>query len=380
MNEPGERVVDVEGPPSVSEKRVTWVELFFDLVFVFAITQVSGLLHQDHTWAGIGRALVVFVPIYWAWIGTSVHANTHDVDNPLDRLGIFAVGLCALFMALATPFAYGDRGVLFGASYYGARLILAFLIFRGPGVSLSPFSVAVVVSGPLLLIGGFLDGPARVTLWAMAAITDLSTPRLLRRRLIGLRFNSSHMPERFGLLVLIALGESIVATGLPTASADHLTAGQLGAVTAAFVLACGLWWVYFHFARSAIQHALATAAVQTDVVRQVLSYGHLSFIAGVIAFAGGLAEVVAHPGAHLHIDTAALLFGGCALYLATFGYTRWRMFRLWSTWRLSAAGVVLILLPFAPYVPALAAVSGIAAVVVALNVLEFELVRRRGEL
>jgi low temperature requirement protein LtrA len=384
MTERAERAerqtADPAAGPAASEKRVTWAELFFDLVFVFAITQVSRLLHEDHTWAGLGQALVVFVPIYWAWVGTSVHANTHEIDNPLDRLGIFAVGLGALFMAMAMPDAYGERGVLFGAAYYGVRIVLAYLMFRGRGITLSPFSVAVFFSGPLLLIGGLFDDPVRVTLWAVAALADLSTPRLLRPRLLALRFDSGHMQERFGLLVLIALGESIVAIGLPAAMARHLTAAQIGAVTAAFVLACALWWVYFHFAASAIQHALTTAAVQTDIVRQVLSYGHLSFIAGVIGFASGLADVMAHPTAHLHIDTAALLFGGCALYLATFAYTRWRMFRRVSTWRLGGAVVILVLLPVAPHVPALASVSMIALVVVALNVLEFEIVRRRGGL
>lgn len=364
----------------VTDKRVTWAELFFDLVFVFAITQVSGLLHNDHSWGGVGQALVVFIPLYWAWVGTSVHANTHDVDNPLDRLGIFGIGLCALFMAMATPLAFDERGALFGAGYYGARIILALLISRGRVVGLSPFTVAVYFTGPLLLIGGLLDGPARVVLWTAAAVIDLATPRLLRSRLIGLRFEPSHMPERFGLFLLIALGESIVATGLPAAAAPDLTAAKVGAVTAAFVLACALWWVYFHFGASAMQHALKTAEVQTDVVRQVLSYGHLAFIAAVIALAGGLTEVVAHPGAHLHVDTAALLFGGCALYLAAFGYTRWMMFRLWSKTRLAAGAAALALLPLATQLPALAALSLLAAVVVVLNIVEYELVRRRGSL
>src|SRR5687767_4448351 len=93
--------------PKAEEKRVTWAELFFDLVFVFAVTQISHLLHDHHDWAGVGRAVVVFVPLWWAWVGTSIHANTHDVDNPIDRIGIFAVGLCSLFMALALTDPYG---------------------------------------------------------------------------------------------------------------------------------------------------------------------------------------------------------------------------------------------------------------------------------
>jgi low temperature requirement protein LtrA len=360
----------------LSQKRVTWAELFFDLVFVFAVTEVSALLHHDHSWAGAGRALVIFIPIYWVWVGTSVLANTHDVDNPLNRLGIFAIGLCSLFMALATPGVYGARGVLFGASYFAARILLAALVSRGRGLVLSPVSVALFVSGPLLLIGGFLDEPARVTVWAIAAFSDLATPALTRRWLVKVRFHPEHLPERFGLFLIIALGESIVAIGGPAASATDLKGAVVVAVAAAFVLACALWWVYFAFAADAVRHALETASVRADVVRRVLSYGHLSFIAAIIAVAVGMAEAMVRPGGHLHDGVAGLLFGGCALYFATFGYTRWQMFRKWSTTRLGAAAVVLALLPFAHLVPSLAALCALAAVAVGLNVVEHLVVSR----
>jgi low temperature requirement protein LtrA len=116
---------------NAAEIRVTWAELFFDLVFVFAVTGVSGLLRGDQSWLGVLRALVVFVPVYWCWVGASIHANTHDIENSLDRLGVFAVGLAGLFMALALPDAYGQRGVLFAASYYAARLVLVGLVRHG---------------------------------------------------------------------------------------------------------------------------------------------------------------------------------------------------------------------------------------------------------
>lgn len=359
-----------------AEKRVTWAELFFDLVFVLAVTEVSALLHDDHSWGGVVRALVVFVPIYWTWVGTSVHANAHDVDTPVERLAIFAIGLCGLFMALAVTGAYDERGLLFGGAYLALRGILAALVFRGPRIMLNPFSVGLFVSGPLLLLGGALDGTARVLVWAAAGLVDLSTPALLRRRLMVLRFNPAHLPERFGLFLIIALGESIVAVGSPAAQSTDLTAGMMAAVAGSFALACGLWWVYFAFAASAMRHALATTKMQTDVVRQVLSYGHLSFIGAVIAVAVGLAEVVVHPGEHLSWSVAGLLVGGCALYLATFGYTRWHMFRLVSTTRLTAAAAVLVLLPLSVRVPGLVALFLLVAVVVTLNVVEYLRVRR----
>ncbi|MBT2455803.1 low temperature requirement protein A [Streptomyces sp. ISL-87] len=360
-----------------AEKKVAWSELFFDLVLVFAITEVSALLHHDHSWGGVGRALIAFVPIYWVWVGTTVHANTHDADRPLTRLGIFAIGLGGLLMALAAPDAFGDRGLLFACGYLGARLVLALLVHPGLRLRPSPVAMSVVVSGPLLVAGAFLDGWARTGLWAVAAAADLASPRLTRRWMVRIPFDSDHLAERFGLFVMIALGESIVAVGAPIASREHLGAGPLVAVATAFALACGLWWVYFHRAADAIRHGLRTATVQADIVRQVLSYGHLSLIASIIAVAVGMAEAVNRPGGQLPLGVAALLYGGCALYLGTYGYTRWHLFRKWSTTRLAAAAAVLALLPVAALLPALGALALLTAVVTGLNLAEPGYLRRR---
>jgi low temperature requirement protein LtrA len=135
--------------------------------------------------------------------------------------------------------------------------------------------------------------------------------------------------------------------------------------------------VYYVFAASAVQHALTNATARTDIIRRVLSYGHLSFIGAIIAVAVGLAGVIAHPGDRLAAGQVGLLFGGCALYLATFGYTRWRMFGTVSRTRLTAAAVVVVLLPVAGLVPGLVALSAVAAVVVVLNVVEHVMVRRQ---
>jgi low temperature requirement protein LtrA len=368
----------VSAPTEVhTEKRVSFGELFFDLVFVFAVTQISALLHDDYSAAGVGRALIVFVPLYWGWVGMTIHANTHDVENPVDRLGVFAAGLVSLFMALAIPEAYGDRGLLFGASYLVLRLILAALVFRGTyrSIPVNSFSVGVCVTGPLLLAGGLVDGPARTWLWAAGGAVDLLVPWLIRRRLATIHFDTAHLPERFGLFIIIALGESVVAAGLM--AAPEATPAQLTAVGLGWVVACGLWWVYFHFAGNAIRHALAVTPSLTEVVRPVLAYGHLLFIAGIVGVAVGLAEVVAHPGDHLPTGMAALLCGGAALYLAAFGYTRWRMFRTLSPTRLGAAGVCLLLLPLAVTAPGVVTLGALAAVLIALNLLEAWVVSQR---
>jgi low temperature requirement protein LtrA len=360
---------------AITEKRVTWAELFFDLVYVFAVTEVSALLHADHSWAGVLRALVVFVPIYWSWVGTSVLANTQDLSGAASRIGIFAVALAGLFMALAVPEAYGERGVLFGCAYLAARVVLAIMLFRRIPFTLNPIAVGLMVSGPLIFAGGFAHGSAREAIWAVAAAIDLSSPTILQGRLRTMRFDPSHLAERFGLLLIIALGESVVAIGGPAASDKHLSAGVLAAVATAFVLACGLWWVYFHFAADAMRYAMTTAQVQTHIARHVMSYGHLMLVGAVISIAVGMREAVVRPGDQLSWGVTGLLLGGSALYLATFGYTRWAMFRLVSTTRLTASAVVLALLPLAPHLPALGALMLVAAVLVVLNVVEHMRVR-----
>jgi low temperature requirement protein LtrA len=362
------------------EKRVTWAELFFDLVFVFAVTEVSTLLHEHHGWAWVLRALIVFVPLYWSWVGMSFLANAQDLTSASSRIGIFAVGLTGLFMALAVPDAFGDRGALFGCAYMAARLVLAYLMFRGVPLALNPFAIGLFISGPLILVGGFVHGTARVAIWGAAALIDLSTPTVLRRRLRGMRFDPGHLTERFGLFLIIALGESVVAIGGPAAANDRLGAGVLGAVAAAFVLACGLWWVYFHFAADAMRHALTTAQVQASIARHVLTYGHFALIASVISIAVGMGEAVSHPGEDLPWGVSGLLVGGCAIYLATYGYIRWAMFRLVSTTRLTAAAVMLVVLPIAPHVPSLVALILVAAVLIGLNVVEYIRVRRASSL
>jgi low temperature requirement protein LtrA len=358
------------------EKKVSWAELFFDLVFVFAVTEVSSLLSADHSWAGLLRALIVFVPVYWVWVGTAVLTNQRDLSSARLRLVVFAIALTSIFMAIAIPEAYGHLGLLLAIAYWLARIAMGLALSVGRG-KVNPYTVSIFITGPLLVIGALLDGWPRTAIWALAAIIDLATPSLLRARLLRLHVNPSHLAERFGLFVLIALGESVVAIGA-SARAGHLSLAVGTAVAAAFALTAGLWWVYFHFAADAMRHSLATATIQLDITRLVLSYGHLLFIGAVIAIAVGLHDAVTHPTHHLSWAITGLLFGGTALYLAGFGFTRWAMFRLISRTRLAAALAVLILLPLAPLVPALAAVIGLAVVVAALNAYELHANHRIG--
>jgi low temperature requirement protein LtrA len=353
-------------------KRVAWAELFFDLVFVFAITELVALLHHDHSWAGVGRAVVVFLPVYWVWVGTTMQTNRRDLDRPAERIAVFFVALCGLVMAFALPYAYDDRGLLFALAYWAARLGFGLWAFRGELFHVQPFTVSMVFTGPLLVVGALFDDPVREILWLAGAVIDLAMPSVLRRRLAAMTFDAGHLTERFGLFVLIAIGESIVAIGVPVANSGAAVGfGTLAAVGGAFLLCCGLFWVYFHFANDAMRHALTIAPTQLTITRHVLSYGHVAFIAAVVAIAVGMEETVAAPGRHLSWAYAGFLFGGTALFLATFGYTRWMMFHTWATTRLTTAAAVLVLLPVAHALPSLAAIFLLALVVVALNVAEY---------
>ena len=371
--------VDVTG--STEDKRVSWAELFFDLVFVVAVTRVSGFVEEHLSWNGALRALIVFVPIYWLWVGTAIQTNLQDTSRPALRIRIFAVALAGVFMALSLPAAYGRLGLLFALAYWAGRLVLgAGLVLtsaRQGRWPINPYSVSMVVTGPMLVVGALLHGDARELVWALAALLDLSTPTLLSRRLRGMHLDPGHLAERFGLFVLIALGESVVAVGA-SADPEHLTVAQGVAIAIAFVVVVGLWWVYFHFAADAMRHAMATAKVQLDITRLVLSYGHLAFIAAVILVAVGLRESIVTPSEHLQWAVAGLLVGGVALYLASFGFTRWAMFRLVSTTRLTAAAATLLVLPVARVVPALATLVLLALVLIVLNTVELMRVERIG--
>lgn len=225
------------------EKRVSWAELFFDLVFVFAATEVSTLLERDRSWGGLLRALIVFVPIYWMWVGTAIQTNLRDIAQPRLRLKVFAVALAAVFMAVAAPDAYGSLGLLFAAAYWAGRVVLGVDLLRrsarGTTMPVNPYTISMFLTGPLLVVGALLHGSAREGIWAAAAAIDLATPTLLRSRLRNMHLNAAHLAERFGLFVLIALGESVVAIGESAHVDGHLGAARGFAVAAAFALSCG---------------------------------------------------------------------------------------------------------------------------------------------
>ncbi|NUP50609.1 MAG: low temperature requirement protein A [Catenulispora sp.] len=351
-------------------QRVTWAELFFDLVFVFAVTQVAHAVSVGGGWPDVGRSLLLFVPFWWAWVGTTIQFNGLVVSATQRHLLLLAIAGTTFVMSVAVPTAYGNRGVLFGGAYFGARILLSFAgRIRGAfRQRLNPLSVALV-TGVLWMLAGLLPAGSRQWVWLVLAAVELSVPLILGHRLDYMRFDASHLPERFGLFIIIALGETLVGIG-QGGTHNALDGEEAVTLFVAFLLSCGLWWTYFQYGASAAEHALRVAKVPAVLVRSSFSYGHLAFVAGIILAAAGMAQAVAAPKAHLHGVHALLLGSGVALYIATFCYTRIVMFGGASYTRVTASLLAIVITVLSPGLPALTPLVLLTVLVIALNCFE----------
>jgi low temperature requirement protein LtrA len=370
---------DTELELGQDEHQVTPVELFFDLVFVFAITQVTKQLSHDPTWHGVLRGMLVLAALWWAWTTYGSLTSAIDVDEGGIRLAILVSTGTMLVVAMAVPGAFGGDAVLFGAAYLFVRLIhlaLSAIAGRGHPDSLSAlvrFAPTALLGATLLFVAGFLGGSVRIAVWFVALAVDYFGPVVFGMGR-GWRMAPEHFTERHGLIILIALGESIVAIG--TGAGFDLVTGAIVAAVLGIVVVSALWWLYFDvaviFARGRLTQA--TGLEQARLARDAYNYLHLPLVAGVVLFALGLKTTIRHFGAELDTVPAVALCGGAALYLL--GHTAFllrttgRIFR-----RRTIGGVVLLaLLPLAVAIPALAAlglVSAVCSSVVAYEVLRY---------
>lgn len=373
-----DQTAEAAAPPAqaregLSEQRVTWAELFFDLVWVFAITQIAGMLAGAASFGDVARTLLLLVPLWWGWGGVTMLGNTAGaaLDGARGRMLLFILAGCGLAMSVAIPQAYGGRGLLFAGAYCVLRLVLWAAMRRQPandGLRLT-FAVSLFVSSPLFVLGALSSGGWRTAAWAAAALIEVLGPTLLRRRLTQVRFETAHLPERFGLFLIIALGETVVAIGVQ-ASASPLDLAAGAALALGFLVIIGLWWTYFHYGASAAHYALATDPVQARIARDVFSYAHFVYVAAIICVAVGLKKTLAHPLDHPHKVTELLLAPGVGLYLLGFCYSRLRMFGAIGLTRFLAAVACLAVAVAAPFLPQLAVAAAIAVVLVVLNVVE----------
>ncbi|HEU4979414.1 MAG TPA: low temperature requirement protein A [Solirubrobacteraceae bacterium] len=378
--------------PRGEEQRATTLELFFDLVFVFAVTQISRLLHAQLTWEGLGRATVALLVVWWAWNYTTWVTNELDPESTVVRLVLMALAFASLLMAVAIPDAFGARAGLFAGSYVaiqvGRHLFLAFgAEERGTPERMRALRVLAwfLASAPLWIAGAAAGGAARTGLWLAALLIEYSAPLALywlpgRRRAApdAWEVQTAHFAERFQLFVIIALGESIVVTGA-TAAGLHLGAARLAAFALAFVGTAAMWWLYFDYAVRIAERRLELSPDRTRMARDAYTYLHALIVAGVIAAAVGDQVAIAHPTAHGGVGEVAAVVAGPAVYLLAQALFRLRM--AGSLSRKRAAGALACAAAgatgaFAPLlVPAALATAAIVAVIAAEQISG---ARRRG--
>ena len=372
-------------------QRITNVEVFFDLVYVFAITQLSHLVLADPSIGGLASAAFLLVVVWWAWIYTTWMANWFDPSSRAVTAVLGAVMLASLLMAAAIPGALGDHGGLFAASYValqvGRNAAAVSLLARDHRLRdvFERLLVWSVGSGALWLGGAILESDQRLLLWIPALVLDLAAPAAGywlpgRGRAVTTDYDieGGHFAERCQLFVIIALGESIVVTGA-TAANHGLTLPVVTGLVLAFVETVALWWLYFG-APTEDAHAAVTAGEDPGrVARDAYTYVHPLIIAGIIATAAGDNLLIANPDDPLHGVGLAIVLGGPALFLLGQNLFAWMTTGTASLRRLAAAGVIVGLVPLGPQVPALVLAAVVTAVLSALAGWEATRAGRRSE-
>jgi low temperature requirement protein LtrA len=357
------------------EQRVTPLELFFDLVFVFGFTQVTTVLSDDPTWRGLGHGLLILAALWWAWAAYAWLTNTVDPDVGA-VWGAMLVAMAAMFVAaLAVPDAFGRHGVVFGVAFLIVNVMQLALYALGARrdrellaaiLRIAPLTLA----GAALILGaGFVHGSLRPILWLAALAVGLFGPLL--GGLAGWRVQPAHFVERHGLIVIIAIGESLVAIGL---GARHtgLDAGAIVGAVLGLAVVTSFWLAYFDFFQIRGQQILTdrSGAERTALARDVYTYLHLPMVAGIVLFAFAMKATLAHVGGKLDTILALGLCGGPALYLFAYVALRLRVSRTFGRGRLVAAVACALLVPVALVVPALVALALVALVWVALHAYE----------
>jgi low temperature requirement protein LtrA len=343
-------------------ERVTPLELFFDLVFVLAITQCTALMAHDPTWQGLAQGLLVLGMLWWAWTGYSWLTSVLDPEEGAVRLVMFGAMAALLIVSICVPHAFDNLALAFALTYGVVRVahiglfMLASPEDDGLRHSVLGLAASTAVAVSLLATASLFDGFAQGALWALALLLDMGGPYFFGSE--GWKLVPGHFAERHGLVVIIALGESIVAIGV--GASGELDLGIAAAAVLGVGLTAALWWIYFDVVAIVSAKRLAAAEVgrvQNEMARDSYSYMHLLMVAGIVLAALGMKVTIGHATAHLHAVPAFALLGGVALYLLGLVAFRYRHVRTINRRRLLLAIVLLILVPVATEVSALAALA-----------------------
>jgi low temperature requirement protein LtrA len=363
-----------------AERRTTPVELFWDLAFVFAITQVTHFLLFHLTWGGFLRGMILLALIWWAWSAFVWAANAQAEDSATMQLALLTSLVLIFIAGVAVPDAFGAEATLFALTYCGVRLIHLGLYIdasrRGNASweAIAGFGAATLAALGLLVVGSFFDLTGQTVLWTLALSIDYAGPAwLTRARLRGLqRVAVAHFAERYGLFVIICLGESIVAIGL-AANGSPVDAGLLAAVGFGLLAIIGLWRTYFGpLAVNAEQRLRQTDGDVVLAAADGYSYLHLLIVAGIVVFAAGVRVAVDDPTLPLADAVRLCLCGGIALYLLGHAAFRLRMVGEINAYELTAAAATIVVFLIASDFAAWISVALLAAILLALSALELK--------
>ena len=362
--------------------RASFMELFFDLVFVLVVTQLSALLLHDLSLRGAAEMLFLLLVAWWAWVYTTWTTNWFDPDTLPVRLVLVVGMVAAMLGAIAIPDAFGDRALLLVVGYVGLQVVrnTFVLLATDPddplALPLSRFWRWNAAVGLLWLAGAFLEGEARIAVWIVALVLDYAgpfaghwSPGLGRTAAVDWRLVPSHFAERIYLFMIIALGESIVATGTTAASLDP-TAWRIGAIVVAVLLTACFWWLYFDYHARRAEEELERAGDERGRLGRDLTYIHVPLVAGIIVAAVGNELVVAHPEARLGGRELVALAAGPVLYLLGSVALKVRILDLVATQRVAGALLVCGAVALGTVLPALVVWCLVLAIFVALAVLE----------
>jgi low temperature requirement protein LtrA len=353
------------------EDTVTPLELFFDLVFVLALTQCTALMADHPTWQGLAQGMLVLGVLWWSWVGYAWLTSVVDPEEDLVRIVIFAAMAALLVVGLCVPEAFGDTALTFAIAYMFVRIahIALFVIasrddpaFRSSVVGLG---ISTAIATGLLVGASFADGALQGGLWALALTLDMGGPYLFGAA--GWKLAPHHFAERHALIVIIALGESIVAVGV--GAEERVDFAIVLAAIGGTAVAAALWWLYFDVVYLVASRRLAEAEegrVRNEMARDSYSYLHFPMVAGIVLIALGLKKTLAHVGDPLALVPAAALLGGASLYLLAHVAFRWRNLHTLNKQRLLSAVVAAALIPATRGLPALATLAILAAGLVAL--------------
>jgi len=356
-------------------EQVTPLELFFDLVFVVAITQCTALMSHEPTWTGVAQSMLVLGLLWWTWIGYAWLTSVVDPEEGGVRLAMFAAMAAVLVAALSVPHAFGDDALTLAIAYGAVRAahVALFVIasYDAPLLrhSVAGFSGSTALGIGLVLVGSFFEWPAQGIIWLVALAIDVGGPLFFWSE--GWQLVPGHFAERHGLIIIVALGESIVALGV---GADGgLGGSEIVAAILGVALAAGMWWVYFDV--SAITstrrlESLPPGREQNEYARDCYSILHLPMVAGIVLIAFAMHDTLAHTDEPLAAVPAFGLAGGVAVYFLGHVAFRWRGFHTMKWMRFATAAVALALLPVVHEVGALVSLAIMTAVVWALIVYE----------